>query len=46
MIQTDLGSVESGSVAGRNGTAQQANLIQRGLLMHFGKRYFSHDGVL
>ena len=45
-IQTDLGSVESGSVTGRNGTAQQADLLQRGLLIHFGQRYVSHHGVL
>ena len=45
-IQTDLGSVESGSVAGGDGTAQQADLIQGGLVVHFGQRDVSHHGVL
>lgn len=43
---TCLGGVESGSVAGGDATAQQADLVQRGPAVHLGQRDLSHHSEL
>ena len=41
-----LGGVESGSVTSRDATSQQADFVQRSLLVHLGQRDVGHHGVL
>lgn len=45
-VDTNLGSVEGGTISSGNPTSEQAHLIQRSTRVDLGQRDIGHHGVL